>query len=450
MSLRTDRAKSPPSRSRIALLVVGLGLVAAAWLVVNIDTIRTQLLNRQSLAALESDAIRPDADALTRRTYARRLVALGRAGDAVPFLQTLVREIPTGAQDRDSQSRLAELAHALALSDRIDEARPVLEQARKIEPNDPLLILTGAWIDRAEGRFDLAIGEAKLFLELRPNEPEAWRLLGAIGNASRKAETALEPLQKALALDPDCPATHAEMGHALAYQGKYDRAIAEFRTAVRLDPATPSYRAALSEALALAARTPTEYREARTLLAERLAAEPENVELLFTLAQIELRSNAFDSAREHLNAKVAQDPLDGDTWYLLAQTERRLGNQAAADAALARFRRLSPIQDRVAVAVTRVARRPADASRRLVLARAFAAANNPTGAYWQHKIALQLDPKASPSPAEASAFAAAYAGFKKQGGQPDDPRLVGPPAPSSGAALGNLMGALPGMQGATP
>lgn len=430
-------------RSRVHLLFVGLVVVAGAWVGVNVGTLRSLWWERQPLEKLQQVAEMPDADALVRQVYTRRLVRLGRADDAIGLLQGLVRELPAGATGGEAQSRYAELAHALALVGQTEEAKAAREKARALDPNDPLLILTDAWIDASERRYDLAAKTAAMFVGIRPNDPEAHRLLGVIGNASRKPETALEPLRRSLALAPEVGATHAELGHALAALGRYAEAVPEFRRAVALDPDADVYRRVLGDALSLSARTPPEYAEARRLLEEALAATPDDVTLAYTLAQVEVRSHALDKALPRLRAVLAANPRNNEARYLLAYVQRRFGDTRAAQTDEIAFRNYNRVEDQIVDLQARIAQKPGDPALRLALARVFRAARNPIGARAQLQTALQLKPGLPVPASERAAIDAEYAAHRRAAGEsPDDPRLNGPPPPGGALGLPNLTGGM--------
>lgn len=405
---------------------MGLAAVGLLWVWINVGTLKGLWWERQPLERLKSIAERPDADPLARRVYTRRLVRLGRADDAVGLLRGLVQELPPGASGSEAQSRFAELAHALAVTGQVDDAKAARDRARAIQPNDPLLILTDAWLDTIEGRYDLAKKNASGVAELRPSDPEPWRLLGVIGNASRKPETAQKPLRRAIELGPDVAASHAELGHALAGTGRFAEAVAAFRKACALNPGSVEYRKVLGDALSLSARTPAEYAEARKLLEDALAASPDDPELTYTLAQVEVRSHALTRALPRLRAALAANPRIHEALYLLTYVERRLGNARAADADQTAFFDYDRIEERVILAQNRVLQSPTDAARRVELARSYAAARNPVGAYAQLRVALRLRPGLSVP--ERSAIVAAYRAHRVT---PDDARLVGPSAPGS-------------------
>lgn len=347
--------------NRIALLLIGLALVAAAYGAVNVRRLRTAWLERRPLAELATGR-----DPLTRQVYARKLLTQGRADAAIPTLQSLASEAP-------SAETLTDLAHALAVAGKVDDARPALERARAVAPNDPILLLSAAWIDRWQGRLDVARQQAEAVTGLRPDEPEAWRLRGEIANAARDFDAAEAALRRSLALDDAVPATQVALAYTLSSRGKYREAADALRAALDRDPTDARVERLWGEALALSARTASEYASAITRLKARVAESPNDARLVWSLAQLELRANRSADAREDLRRTVTLNPREADAWFLLGEAERRLGNMPEAERAFARFRRVNRSVDRVTIARKRLASRPEDALRKADFDRAQAA-----------------------------------------------------------------------------
>lgn len=352
-------------RRRTALLSLGLAAALVAFGLVNAGRIRTHLLNRKSLAALRDAATRSGADGLTRLVYARRLLAAGRADEAVPRFQELALEVP-------SAERQVGFAHALAAAGRGAEATATIEQARMIAPNDPELLLAAAWSDRRARRFDAARQAAEAYTSIRPDDPEGWRLRGAIANSRQEPAVAEPLLRKAIALDPTVPAAHLELAYTLSSLGRYRDAAAALRAALDLDPTDRRVERLWVDALALGARTPDEYATAIAKLKERIDADPADAKAVFALGQLELRINRFEDAREHLKRTVEANPGESEAWFLLAEAERRTGNPQESEKALDTFAMRNAAVDGVAIARKRLAARPDDAKRKLELDQALA------------------------------------------------------------------------------
>ena len=76
-------------------------------------------------------------------------------------------------------------------------------------------------------------------LELQPDNPDAWHLLGVIAVQQKEYSTAVEQIQRAIKLNPKSPFFYNNLGIALQKQGKLDEAIESYRRALQLKPNYP-------------------------------------------------------------------------------------------------------------------------------------------------------------------------------------------------------------------
>lgn len=134
----------------------------------------------------------------------------------------------------------------------------------------------------AAGRFDDALHEVKIALQLDPlslmiNATQGWIMF-----YQRRYTEAAEQLQKTLEMEASFPTAHWLLGQVLMKQGKSTQAYSEFETAKRLDP-TPAILAGQGHALAESGR----HEEALQVLEElnRMAGQryvsPESQALIY-------------------------------------------------------------------------------------------------------------------------------------------------------------------------
>ena len=153
------------------------------------------------------------------------------------------------------------------------EARPLLEELVKSDPENPVFRMSLAKIERLTGRSQRAIELFREAIAFAPNDAQAWynlaaafqeagdlphageavhealrrdaknadahNVLGIIDSAEGKPMLALEEFQKAVAIDPRNARVHNNIGNAARALGRADDAEAAFRRAIALAPNYP-------------------------------------------------------------------------------------------------------------------------------------------------------------------------------------------------------------------
>ena len=89
-----------------------------------------------------------------------------------------------------------------------------------------------AWYLMAMGRFDEALAEGRVAVDLGTGSVSIRRSLGWLQYYSRQSEASLENLRRALTMDPTAEETHRLLGLVYLQQGRYDDAAAAFREAI--------------------------------------------------------------------------------------------------------------------------------------------------------------------------------------------------------------------------
>ena len=101
------------------------------------------------------------------------------------------------------------------------------------------LILDNAVLDLRAGRFKTAQRGAQRYLRLRPNDAEAYHLLGEVFRQRGEEgdwEVAEDYYRKAIAIDPLFPESHRGLGLIYFKQGRKKMAKAHFETYLSLNP----------------------------------------------------------------------------------------------------------------------------------------------------------------------------------------------------------------------
>ncbi len=277
----------------------------------------------------------------------------------------------------------------------LDHARRMLERAIALEPDTPLpyfdlatVFLKLGHLDRAVGQFDsglnlpgpkgavpdldLAIAELRRALSGKPEQAEAYHVLGRLlGASGADASQVIAAFQEAIRLRPDYAEAHNSLGLVYAQAGEDDKAAAAFRDALKLRPdyadahqnlgavlttsdaagavreleaalaLQPAFlKAQFNLALAYEASPAHGPQNAIDQLRKLLAGEPRYPRAEFVLGRLLLRQGNVAQAVEHLKTAVAQEPDFGEARYQLGLALTRSGQPAEGAAQIKRSREL--------------------------------------------------------------------------------------------------------------
>jgi predicted Zn-dependent protease len=230
-----------------------------------------------------------DARALFDAGYVAE--ALQKDDDAAAFYSRAVKADPNRFEAR--------LAYGLLLArhDKLDEARPQLDAATKLDP-----------------------GEAGPALKAR-----AWRALAQIDRRSDPAQASTDLLE-ALKISPETPRDTLLAAELAEQSGQNDAAEAAYRRVLAKDPKSAEAQAGLAQILI----KKQQYPEAEQLLRLAIAQAPDdpglNAELATTLA-----AQNKPEALPLLQKLHAAQPQDENITRMLADLLSDAGNAAAAD-----------------------------------------------------------------------------------------------------------------------
>jgi len=134
------------------------------------------------------------------------------------------------------------------------KAVDLLQQAQKLLPDDPdiMITLSGAMI--LDGRWHTAERFLEKAVTQHPDNPRLWlnlaaATLGHLKFSTRKRQDkAIVAYERAIALDPIAPSAHYNVGLIHAERKDWEQAIQWFEAAVRADPADKDARLWLARA----------------------------------------------------------------------------------------------------------------------------------------------------------------------------------------------------------
>jgi tetratricopeptide (TPR) repeat protein len=131
----------------------------------------------EAAARLERLSLPPRTDAASLLVVGNTALQLRRPDLALRFLDRGIAQDPGMAALREKRGL------SLALLGRPAEARPELEQARRLDPTSASVCLNLAVLEAQEGRLDAARALAREALRLQPDYPQARGLLDALDRA---------------------------------------------------------------------------------------------------------------------------------------------------------------------------------------------------------------------------------------------------------------------------
>jgi predicted Zn-dependent protease len=332
---RTPNAEhpTPPPVRRGLWWVAALALLIAVGVrLASAPAVRQWRYERQPVEALQAALGQRPGDAVLRMTLGQKLLAAGRASEAVEAFRR------AAALEPQSAEALAGMGRALAASGRDDDAFAALQLSLARRPTTEAL--------RAEGQLYLAhqVPEKAIPVlvratQLSPEGPQSWRLLAVARAAAGQWAAAEAAWARVGALRPDDPAVLTGRAEALIQLGRPAEAEPLLRGALKREPGSAAAYTLLGSALA--AREPAERfaPPAETAFRAALRLDPAAPDAAYGLGLLLLREGRSREALALFGdlARRAPDSLRARFQY--ARALRAAGQNGDADAALRDYHR---------------------------------------------------------------------------------------------------------------
>jgi predicted TPR repeat methyltransferase len=130
---------------------------------------------------------------------------------------------------------LRKLGHIHWGNGRFDTAAQAFSAALSLMPEDPDLWRDLASVRNASGHAQQAVSAIQRSLELCPGSSPSWLILAGLADQQGDSETAETGYRQAVALDPTAASAHFGLGLLLFRRKCYEEALASVRTSVGLD-----------------------------------------------------------------------------------------------------------------------------------------------------------------------------------------------------------------------
>ncbi len=204
-------------------------------------------------------------------------------------------------QDADNPGIAVELARALILSKKFDEAMKYCEEVIKLAPKATegyKLRAQLRWIkDDTKGALE-DLGEA---LSINPNDLSALLMRGRLYAAEKKDALAKADVDKALRLRPDLPQAIELRSILAAQKNNYADAIADIQTLLQSDPTNPEYRLQLAT-LYVGDKRPRKAIELITTVIDGIADDKNPEQKEIKSSALRARGDALLSVGKHAEA----------------------------------------------------------------------------------------------------------------------------------------------------
>lgn len=191
-----------------------------------------------------------------------------------------------------------------------------------------------------DGRWAIALEEARIALSADPNYAPAYNLLGLTHMALNETRLAEENFEKALSVAPGDPEISNNFGWFLCQSGREQRSIAYFMAAAK-NPLYTTPTKPYTNAGVCSVRLKDD-KAAEDYLFNALRLSPTNTQALFGLAEIAYRQGRHSEARQWTTDIEKMMEPTAEVLWLALRIERKLGNREAEARYASQLRRRFP------------------------------------------------------------------------------------------------------------
>ena len=191
-----------------------------------------------------------------------------------------------------------------------------------------------------DGRWAIALEEARIALSVDPNYAPAYNLLGLTHMALNESRLADDSFQKAMRLAPGDPEISNNYGWFLCQSGREKDSIAYFMAAAK-NPLYTTPTKPYTNAGVCSVRL-KEDKAAEDYLFTALRLSPTNTQALFWLADIAYRQGRHSEARQWTTDIEKMMEPTAEVMWLALRIERKLGNREAEARYASQLRRRFP------------------------------------------------------------------------------------------------------------
>jgi tetratricopeptide (TPR) repeat protein len=262
-------------------------------------------------------------DLAVTKTYIALLILQNHPDDASKLDDAILKDSPSDTEGLIFRGEL------LTRQGKAGDAVPVLESAAKNAPDNPSAHYELGVAYAAISNFGQAQSEWQRAAQLRPGMAEPQRALSAY--AVRKGDTTLlsNSSEALIKIEPHSPEGYILHSRALLMKGDKTGAEADLKKAIEMAPTNPAAFARMGDLRAAAKQTD----EAAKFYAQALALNPSANDALAGLVNIDLARQQPAQALKRVQDQIARVPDNSGFYLLLGQVELRNQDPAKAEQA---------------------------------------------------------------------------------------------------------------------
>ncbi len=184
-----------------------------------------------------------EAESAARKASGARPAAVG---PRIALAYTLLHQSKYDAAAAESKRALKEdernvramqlLSQVYFRQGRFELAGMVLENARAIDPNDPVVLNSIGLVNLQLKAKNQAMEAFKQAVRLQPDYAEANNNYGALLNEAQDYDAAVGVLEAAVAAAPNLPSARLNLGNAYRGRGELPKAVAQYEKVLQLRP----------------------------------------------------------------------------------------------------------------------------------------------------------------------------------------------------------------------
>ncbi|MBF0518445.1 MAG: tetratricopeptide repeat protein [Nitrospirae bacterium] len=203
------------------------------------------------------------------------------------------------------------------------------ERNVKVEPLHPVPHINLGSAYFAAKRYDAAIAQFKLAIDLSPNTAEAYNDLGLVYERKGLFKEALEKFKYAMSLDRSYASPVVNLGMMYMTRGMNEQALEEFKAALEINRSNPGAHINLGALYAKMGQKEKAIEEFKRVI----VTNPNIVEPYVNLAALYAEQGLSALAEDNLKKAMKVDPYFSDTYNIMGTIyeERGAFNEASAN-----------------------------------------------------------------------------------------------------------------------
>jgi tetratricopeptide (TPR) repeat protein len=247
------------------------------------------------------------ADPANRGEYLEKIgyIYMDEIGNNEAGIEALEKAYKINPEALNHCSFYSSLCEAYISSGKQDEAIKVAEKVHAVDPNELwVCLLSIVKVYEDAGKHDEAISVVKRGIQIYPECPENWGILGDVFASAGRYEEAIQAYKKRVEIDPDNAWPHACLAITYKNMHQYNEAIEELKQVIIMEP---EKEASLNGLLGDFYSQAGQYENAISAYKHTLQLEPERKGVRYRLGKAYLQVGSKDLALEEYELLKTED-----------------------------------------------------------------------------------------------------------------------------------------------